>query len=338
MSKKHALLAAGIGLLAGAVGAAIWLFFVPAWWESRPGVFAVPPQSNAAGTFDVPQEQKGFDTAGKLKEEGYIRGKEGIRILLWFAARDIEIAPGGYRLNQNMSAWTVMKKITGQPQLVWVTTSGCVRKEQVGEMIAPKLGWNSALLDQWNALYKDTKTEYAEGVYFPDTYLLPIDEPVDAVAQRFIDNFNAKLSPLLAEFVKQNIKWTTGLKIASLIQREAAGPEDMNLIAGIIWNRLNTGTKLQIDATMQYTKGKKPDGSWWGGVDLAEKRADSPYNTYLYKGLPPTPICSPGMDAIKAVLEPEETDCIFYLHDRNKQIHCAATYAGHLKNIKTYLR
>ena len=76
--------------------------------------------------------------------------------------------------------------------------------------------------------------------------------------------------------MKQNIKWTTGLKIASLIQREAAGPEDMNLISGIIWNRLNTDTKLQIDATMQYTKGKKSDGSWWGGVDLAEKRADSP--------------------------------------------------------------
>lgn len=190
---------------------------------------------------------------------------------------------------------------------------------------------------QWNALHATDKQEWFEGVYFPDMYLLPKDEPVEAVARRFVDNFNIKLLPLLGEFVKKNIKWTTGITIASLIQREAAGPEDMNLISGIIWNRLNTGMKLEIDATMQYTKGKKPDGNWLGAVDLEEKRRDSPYNTYLRKGLPPTPICSPGLDAIRAVLNPEETDCVFYLHDRNRQIHCARTYAGHLANIRRYL-
>ena len=316
--------AVGVGIL---IGASAWFaFFGPVSRESRPGVFAVPEQ------------KEGVDVVQKLQKEGYIRNAAAFRLILWVFARDKEIASGGYRLDQSMNALAVMKKVTGEPQLVWVTTLGCVRKEQIGEMIAPKLGWNEDQLASWNALYTEDKPEWAEGVYFPDTYLLPKDESVEAVARRFIDNFNVKLSPLLGEFVSQNIKWTTGLKIASLIQREAAGPEDMNMISGIIWNRLNTGTKLQIDATMQYTKGKKPDGSWWGGVDLVEKRRDSPYNTYLRKGLPPTPICSPGFDAIQAVLEPMETDCLFYLHDRNRQIHCAATYAGQLKNIRTYLR
>ncbi len=326
MKRKYIRLvsAVGVGIL---IGASAWFaFFGPVSRESRPGVFAVP------------QEKVGVDVVQKLKKEGYIRNGKAFRMLLWIFARDKEIASGGYRLDPAMSALAVMKKVTGQPQLVWVTTWGCLRKEQVGEMIAPKLEWNGDQLGAWKALYKEDKPEWAEGVYYPDTYLLPKDEPVEAVARRFIDNFNAKLSPLLGEFVKQNIKWTTGLKIASLIQREAAGPEDMKIISGIIWNRLNTGMKLEIDATMQYTKGKKPDGSWWGPVDLAEKRRDSPYNTYVRKGLPPTPICSPGMDAIRAVLEPEETDCVFYLHDRNRQIHCAKTYEGHLKNIKTYLR
>lgn len=303
-----------------------WLAFGPVSGTSRSGVFAVP------------QEEERADVVVKLEKEGYIRSATVFRLLLWVVAHNREIASGGYRLDQAMNAWAVMKKITGQPQLVWVTTSGCLRREQIGEMIAPILGWNEDKLASWNVLYTEDKQEYTEGVYFPDTYLLPKDEPAEAIAKRFIDNFNEKLSPLLDEFVKQNIKWTTGLKIASLIQREAAGPPDMNLISSIIWNRLNTGTKLEIDATMQYTKGKKSDGSWWGGVDLAEKREDSPYNTYLHKGLPPTPICSPGIDAIRAVLEPEETDCIFYLHDRNRQIHCTATYAGHLNNIRTYLR
>ena len=326
MKRKFVQLMSAIGIVILIGVSAWWAFLGPVSLESRPGVYAVSEQKT------------GVDVAKKLESEGYIRSVGVFRLLLWLFARDKEIVSGGYRLDQNMNALAVMKKITGEPQLVWVTMRGCLRKEQVGEIIGPKLGWNESQLATWNGLYTEDRPEWGEGVYFPDTYLLPKDEPVESVAKRFIDNFNTKLSPLLGDFVKQNIKWTTGLKIASLIQREAAGPEDMNLISGIIWNRLNTDTKLQIDATMQYTKGKKSDGSWWGGVDLAEKRADSPYNTYLRKGLPPTPICSPGLDAIRAVLDPTETDCIFYLHDRNKQIHCAKTYEGHLENIRTYLR
>lgn len=319
--------------LASAIGAGIFIG-TSVWW----GLFGPVSRDSRPGVFAVPEERVGVDIAGKLEKEGYIRNAKSFRMLLWLFARDKEIASGGYRLDPAMNARAVMEKVIGEPQFLWVTTSGCLRREQIGEMIGPKLGWNDEQMTAWNALYKEDEPERTEDVYFPDTYLLPKDEPVEAVARRFIDTFNTKLSPLLGEFVKQNIKWTTGLKIASLIQREAAGQEDMNLISGIIWNRLNTGMKLEIDATMQYTKGKKPDGSWWGSVDLAEKRRDSPYNTYLRKGLPPTPICSPGLDAIRAALEPEETDCLFYLHDRNKQIRCAESYPQHLKNIRTYLR
>ena len=94
---------------------------------------------------------------------------------------------------------------------------------------------------------------------------------------------------------------------------------------------------LQIDATMQYTLGKNSEGKWWGSIVLDEKQNDSPYNSYLHKGLPPTPICSPNIDYIEAALNPEETDCLFYLHDHFKQIHCAVTYEEHLQNIKKYL-
>ena len=308
------------------IGLIIWFgYFAPVRWESRPGVFAVP------------EGKKRVDVVQRLMDEGYIRNSGAFRLLLWLFAWDKEITPGGYRLDSAMGALEILQVVTGKPQFLWAKTTGCIRKEQVGKTIGAKLGWSDDQMVQWNALHATDKQEWFEGVYFPDMYLLPKDEPVEAVARRFVDNFNIKLLPLLGEFVKQNIKWTTGITIASLIQREAAGPEDMNLISGIIWNRLNTGMKLEIDATMQYTKGKKPDGNWWGAVDLEEKRRDSPYNTYLRKGLPPTPICSPGLDAIRAVLNPEETDCVFYLHDRNRQIHCARTYAGHLANIRRYL-
>lgn len=319
--------------LASAIGVGI-LIGMSAWW----GLFGPVSQESRPGVFAVPEQKESVDVIQKLKNEGYIRNASAFRLIFLIFSRGKTIASGGYRLDPAMNTLGVLEEVTQPPKLVWVSTSACLRKEQVGEMIAPKLGWTEDQLAVWNKLYKEDKPEWYEGVYFPDTYLLPKDESVEAVARRFIDNFNAKLSPLLGEFAKQNIKWTTGVKIASLIQREAAGPEDMNMISGIIWNRLNTGMKLEIDATMQYTKGKKPDGSWWGGVDLVEKRRDSPYNTYLRKGLPPTPICSPGIDTIRAVLEPTETDCVFYLHDHERKIHCAKTYAGHLQNIRTYLR
>jgi UPF0755 protein len=95
--------------------------------------------------------------------------------------------------------------------------------------------------------------------------------------------------------------------------------------------------KLQIDATIQYAKGKVND-QWWSIVTPKDLEIESLYNTYLYQGLPPTPIASPGLAAIEAVLNYEKTDCLYYLHDHNKQIHCAVTYDEHLKNIEKYLK
>lgn len=298
--------------------------------------FLIAPVSSepAAGIFTIPKDASVTDVASKLKEDGYIKNDAFMRLIL----TGKPVTPGGYRLDASMNAITVYRVVTGKPQLVWVTIGGCLRKEQIGEMIGPKLGWKPEDLTRWNGLYNTDKPEWAEGVYYPDTYLLPTDEPVEAVARRFIDNFNAKFAPYADKYVAKNIKWTTGLKIASLISREAAGPHDMPTISGVIWNRLDKGMKLEIDATMQYTRGKDQNGSWWGAIDLAEKRRDSPYNTYVYKGLPPGPICSPGIDAIAAALDPAETPCVFYLHDRQGQIHCAETYKEHLANIDAYLR
>jgi UPF0755 protein len=301
-------------------------------------LFGPTGNSRQIEIFVVPQNKEDFEVAQTLWEQKFIKNVEAFQFLLNTFTKDKEIKSGGYRLSQNMNAWQVMKKITGREDLVWVTISFCPRKEQVGEKLASVLGWSQEELNQWNFVYTNTKPEYFEGVYYPDTYLIPIDESGAQVAERFISRFNEKLTPLADQFTAKNIKWTTGLKIASLIAREAGGVEDMKLISGIIWNRLDEGMRLQIDATMQYTLGKNKNGSWWGNIDLDEKQNDSRYNSYLYKGLPPTPICSPNIDAIEAALNPEKTDCLYYLHDNNKQIYCAETYEEHLVNIDKYLK
>jgi cell division protein YceG involved in septum cleavage len=127
----------------------------------------------------------------------------------------------------------------------------------------------------------------------------------------------------------------TAVRIASIIQREAAGPHDMRIISGIIWNRISKGMSLELDATLQYVKGN--EDNWWPMVKSKDKYLDSPYNTYKYKGIPPGAISNPSIDAINAVYNPQKTDCIFYLHDDNRKIHCSKTYDQHLANIRAYL-
>ena len=177
-----------------------------------------------------------------------------------------------------------------------------------------------------------------EGTYFPDTYLIPVSESGLDMANRMTRRFDEQFAPYISQFAEQNIKWTTGLKLASIIQREAGGKDDMPIIAGIMWNRLNQDMNLEIDATIQYARGKTDTG-WWMPIKAEDiTNIDSPYNTYKYKGLPPYPIDNPGIDAIESVLHSTETDCLYYLHDNNRQIHCAKTLEEHQANIEQYLK
>jgi len=287
--------------------------------------------------FIVPKNKTDFNLVKNLKDKKLIKDNIILDYYLDNFVFFADVRPGGYKLSKNMWALDIFKKLSGKPDFVWVSWSSCLRKEQIGEILASELGWNSQELDKWNTVYTNSSQEYFEGVYYPDTYLIPVDESGKQIAKRFINRFNEKFAPLADKYIEKNIRWVTGLKIASLISREAAGKSDMHLISGIIWNRLDKGMPLQIDATMQYTLGKNNEGKWWGAIDLKEQKNDSPYNSYLHKGLPPTPICSPNIDYIEAALNPEETDCIFYLHDHFRQIHCAVTYEEHLQNIKKYL-
>lgn len=274
--------------------------------------------------------------AKELEDKDFIRSFTAFNLAYNFLGDD-QIEPGGYYLSKNMSASEIINEINNGPDLKYITIPEGIRKEQIGERLAKLLNWSQSELDEWNNLYSENNTDYIEGVYLPDTYLIPVNETPTQVANRMIGNFNDKFAPFSKEALEKNIKWTTVLKIASLIQREAGGESDMKLISGVIWNRLDSGSLLQLDASIQYAKGEV-DGQWWSHVTGDDiKNIDSPYNNYKYKGLPPTPIANPGVGAIDAALNPEDTDCFFYLHDRSRMIHCSVTYEEHLENIDKYL-
>lgn len=324
------------------IGVIILLVIIGAGVFKYVSLFSAPQKQAEVQQFTIAiGKNDSNEVVQQLKAQGFIRSEQGFKIA-FLGLKDASsvcvdcISPGAYKISKAMNVWKIARILRQEPYMEWVIIPEGLRKEQIAEILAGTLGWSEQQKDDWINKFTAMNYDYIEGVYFPDTYLIPASEAPFDVAQRFINKFNEKFAAYADKFTAANIKWTTALKIASIIQRETANQADMPLIAGIIWNRLNIGMKLEIDATVQYARGNTDDG-WWSPIKVADKQIDSPYNTYLYKGLPPHPIANPGLDAIDAVLNSTETDCLFYLHDLNKQIHCAKTYEEHLANIEKYL-
>lgn len=287
--------------------------------------------------FTVGRTATAAEIKEKLKKQDFAQGQWFLGLALFLHGGAVRIRPGGYKIFDGMGAWAIAAALTSDPPLKWVTIPEGLRSEQTADRLADALGWDNIKRDAF--LNANVKTPYdlTDGFYFPDTYLIPVDESGPQVAQRFINRFNESFAPYISKFRQANIKYDTAIKLASLIQREAGGASDMPLIAGILWNRLLIAMPLQVDATLQYARGDTGSGSW-APVAAADKQIDSLFNTYKHTGLPPSPISNPGLDAIDAVLHSEDTKCLYYLHDRDRQIHCAVTYAEHLKNIEKYLK
>jgi UPF0755 protein len=298
--------------------------------------FSAPQSQKDEVVFIVNRNQTEDQTLDKLKTQGVIKNKKAFKFIL--SRNGGEIVSGGYNVSKNMNAWKLAKKLTASPDMKWIVFPEGMRKEQMGEKLAQTFGWSDEELNNWNTVYTTTNIDYLEGTYFPDTYLIPVNESVQDVAKRMTRRFDEQFAPYVTQFAQQNIKWTTGLKLASIIQREAGGLDDMPLIAGVLWNRLNQNMKLEIDATVQYARGKTETG-WWAPIKASDiTDIDSPFNTYKYNGLPPTPICNPGISAIEAVLNSTQTECLYYIHDANRQIHCAKTFEEHKANIEKFLK
>jgi UPF0755 protein len=320
--ERIVLLAIIAAVLLAAVFVYIGVFGAPRW-SAEPENFVVTLKAGTAGV------------SGELKSAGFIRSEWAFALALRLRGVTA-VKPGGYELSKAMNVWQVAGVFARPSQTKWVVIPEGLRKEEIADILAKQLGWDGTARQAWlDATTPDA--DRVEGVYFPDSYLIPGDEQPPAVAARLRARFEEKFALYAPEALRQNEKWTTLLKIASLVQREAAGAGDMPLIAGIIWNRLDVGMKLDIDATVQYARGDTGRG-WWAPIAAADKQLDSPYNTYKYAGLPPHPIDNPGLDAIAAALHPAKTDCLYYLHDRTGAIHCAETYEEHQANIAKYLR
>jgi len=181
-------------------------------------------------------------------------------------------------------------------------------------------------------------TTELEGKLFPETYFIPPSYSDQEILALLLDTYTEKMSVLQEKIAAHPLTEAEVIILASIIEREANTPESMKLVSGILQNRLEINMALQADASIEYVI-ETPLGQLPPGQLAAELRElDSPYNTYLYTGLPPTPIGNPGLDAITAVLEPTESDYFYYITSDDGIFYYSETYDQHLRNISLYLR
>ncbi|WP_353892549.1 endolytic transglycosylase MltG [Proteinivorax hydrogeniformans] len=170
-----------------------------------------------------------------------------------------------------------------------------------------------------------------EGYLYPNTYEVYPDATEFEIIDLMLGEFDSIISDKRNRIDELGLSLHEAVTLASLIEREAKHEDEMSKIASVIFNRLDSGMLLQIDASVLYATGHKDV------VTYADLEVDSPYNTYKYKGIPPTPIASPGRAALDAILYPDETEYLFYVADRKTGYHhFAKTYQEHRQNADRY--
>lgn len=178
-----------------------------------------------------------------------------------------------------------------------------------------------------------------EGFLFPDTYRVPLDADAEFLVRQMLNNFDNRVTAeMRAAYAEQGLTLREAVTLASIVERETPLPSERPLVAAVFYNRLEQGMRLQADPTVQYAVGfDEENQSWWKSpLTQADLDFDSPYNTYLYEGLPPSPIANPGQVALQAVAEPATSSYLYFVADCEAEgAHLfSETYDEHVQNVE----
>jgi UPF0755 protein len=276
-----------------------------------------------------------------LVDAGVVRDEWTFRLSVFLTGTQRQLKAGEYRFAGPQSAKDVARKLArGDIFLRPVTfPEGLSLKEMAGIYESRGLGTHDAFL----AAARDTTAVKAldpvahdlEGYLFPDTYNVPRKMNAAALVRQMVQAFlRAYDGPIRQDAEARGLKLRELSTLASLVEKEAARPEERSVIAAVYQNRLRIGMGLQCDPTVIYALQKA--GRYTGNLTKADLRFDSPYNTYRYAGLPPGPIASPGRASLEAASKPAAVDYLYFV-SRNDGSHAfATTLAEHNKNVKEW--
>jgi len=258
------------------------------------------------------------EIASNLEREGFIKSGVLFRIHTLFKKVSGKLQAGEYILSSAMTVPEIAEKfVSGDVVKIIITIPEGFNLTEVAEKLSENYH-NSLKIKEFKVRFfaedfeflKDAPKEASlEGFLFPDTYQFSSKDFVEDMVQRMLLNFDRKLSQdIRKEINRQGKTIFKTIIMASLIEKEVKSFEDKELVAGILWKRLDNGMPLQVDATIAYITGKKTTK-----VSKTDTQIDSPYNTYKYPDLPLGPISNPGLESILAAIYPKDNPFWYYL-------------------------
>ncbi|WP_081417243.1 endolytic transglycosylase MltG [Paenibacillus sp. Soil522] len=327
------------------VGAGSIAFYV---WNSL--------QPTAAGDvqkFDIPKGTSANEVADLLEQQGIIKNSFIFKYYLKLNDQGARFQAGVYELSPGMDNDAIIAKLNAGETVAAETIRFTIPEGFTVLQMADKLAAEKLIdKNKFIGLVASQKTwgdaeavrsipdnkelhQRLEGYLFPETYELKKGSTEEDIIKRMVSELDRKLADLpegwLDVLEEKKMTFHDLLTIASLVEREVVVDEERALVAGVIYNRIEGGMKLQIDATVQYSLDKPKERLYEKDLLI-----DSPYNTYEVEGLPPGPIASPSLESIKAALYPEKSEYFFYVTKKDgSQAHLfAKTYKEHLRNIE----
>jgi UPF0755 protein len=267
--------------------------------------------------------------AQEAKRKGIVRSTLLLSTILTKSYDPTKIYAGTYRFEKAQSVFEVARKLAStevDDTLRTLTIPEGTTRESIANIAYEAIPTFDT--EAFLAI-----TEDKEGYLFPDTYFVPEEFTAQELSDLLIETYQARIEPLQDAIASSTFSEYEVLILASILEREANSEESMRMVSGILQNRLEIGMALQTDASIEYALHKPLSELTPEDLDI-----DTPYNTYLYPGLVPTPIGNPGLTAIEAVLYPERSEYFYYITGDDGNFYYAETFEEHKANIARYLR
>lgn len=280
-------------------------------------------------SFEVAPGMNGLTIATQAKEAGLVRSRLILYATIIYRYDPTTIFAGRYVFSEPSSVLDVAKKLASgdiDHDMVSLTFPEGIRASTIADIA-------SASLENFDTTAFIALAEPDEGYLFPDTYFVPRDFSAEQLHELLKTTYTNKTAELTEAFATSELTEYEVLILASILEREANDPESMAMVSGILQNRLRIGMGLQADASIEYVLDKQ-----LGDLTPADLEIDSPYNTYKYRGLAPTPIGNPGLVAINAVLQPTPSNYLYYITGTDGVFYYAEDFDQHRENIARYLR
>jgi UPF0755 protein len=298
------------------------------------------PTTTTTSLFEVSPDKNFREVAASLEVNNYIKHRYAIRLLAKFQKKDTLVMAGEYEFSPAMGPQEILDAmVEGKMILRKITLREGVTLRDIGPILEEAGITQRALFDQTlndRGFLEELKVPASsfEGYLFPETYRIQRNTPPKKIIQLLYNQLNAKWSPEWdARLGELQMTKHQILTLASIIEKESGNAEEQPIVASVFHNRLKIGMRLQSDPTVIYGI-----PNFNGNITKVDLQTPTPYNTYVIEGLPPGPIASPGLSAIKAALYPTETTYLYFVGNGKGKHIFSETLEQHNQAVNTFQR